>query len=51
MPLSIFEVSFLIGLPLAILLGVVLRKYSARLQEKRRALDVAMKALEGKGRS
>lgn len=50
MPLPIFEASFWIGLPLAILLGVVLRKYSARLQEKRRALDNAIKSLEGKDR-
>lgn len=50
MPLPIFEVSFWIGLPLAILFGVVLRKYSAMLEAKRSALDHAINALEAKDR-
>lgn len=48
MPLPIFEPSFWIGLPFAILSGVVLRNYMRGLKEKRNGLINAIKSLEAK---
>lgn len=50
MPLPIFEPSFWIGLPFAILIGVVLRKYFERLKARRKALIDAINSLEANKR-